>query len=169
MDGASDKNLGLKHVMTLHPQPMSIQSLSTHVLDKVIGTSAACGYGDGYPVSAQDGTPVLVNDIKCTVVGRVSMDMIAIDLTLNPSAKVGDNVTLWGDNLPIEDVAHYTHDITWRLIFGVSSRIKGVWTDAPHTYDTHKGQNCHPAHQNQHDPSLHINNLFIWTHTDARS
>ncbi len=80
---------------------------------------------------SQDGTLALVNDIKCTIVGTVSMDMMAIDLTRNPSAKVGDTVTLWGDNLPIEDVARYTSDITWRLLAGVSSRVTRVWIDAP--------------------------------------
>lgn len=67
------------------------------------------------------------NDIKCIVVGRVSMDMIAIDLRNNPSAKVGDKVTLWGDNLPIEEVANHTSDITWRLLTGISGRVRYVW------------------------------------------
>ena len=141
MAGTSAKDLGLKPVMTLKTQIMSIQHLpkgssigysARYQCDDTMTIGIApCGYGDGYPVSAQDGTPVLVNDIKCTVVGRVSMDMMAIDLTLNPSAKVGDTVTLWGDNLPIEDVARYTSDITWRLLAGVSSRVTRVWIDAP--------------------------------------
>ena len=87
----------------------------------------ACGYGDGYSVSAKDGTPVLVNDIKCSVVGGVSMDMIAIHLSNNPSAKVGDKVTLWPDNLPIEEVANHTSDITWGLLTGISRRVRYVW------------------------------------------
>ena len=88
---------------------------------------AACGYGDGYSVSAKNNTPVLVNGIECGVVGRVSMDMIAIDLRNNPDAQVGDAVTLWGDRLPIEKVAHCTRDITWRLLSGISGRVKSLW------------------------------------------
>lgn len=69
----------------------------------------------------------MVNDIKCPVIGRVSMDMTAIDLRNNPSAKVGDKVTLWGDNLPIEEVANHTSDIIWRLLSGISGRVRYVW------------------------------------------
>lgn len=55
------------------------------------------------------------------------MDMIATNLRNNPSAKVGDKVTLWGDNLPIEEVANHTSDITWRLLTRISGRVKYVW------------------------------------------
>ncbi len=57
----------------------------------------------------------------------VSRDMIAIDLRNNPSAKFKDKVTLWGDNLPIEEVANHTSDITWHLLTGISGRVKYVW------------------------------------------
>jgi len=62
---------------------------------------AAFGYGDGYSVSTKPNTPILVNNVRCRVIGRVSMDMIAIDLRSQPNAEIGDSVTLWGDNLPI--------------------------------------------------------------------
>ncbi len=137
IDGVPAKDLGLKPVMTLQTELMSVQIMpkgsyigynARYQCDENMPIGiAACGYGDGYSVSAKDGTPVLVNDIKCIVVGRVSMDMIAIDLRNNPSAKVGDKVTLWGGNLPIEEVANHTSDITWRLLTGISGRVRYVW------------------------------------------
>lgn len=65
----------------------------------------AMGYGDGYPRQAPNGTPVLVNQQRAFLVGRVSMDMVAIDVTDVPSVQVGDRVTLWGGDLPVEEVA----------------------------------------------------------------
>ncbi len=137
IDGVPAKDLGLKPVMTLQTELMSVQIMpkGSYIGYKAryqcdentpIGI-AACGYGDGYSVSAKDGTPVLVNGIRCRVVGRVSMDMMAIDLRNNPTARVGDKVTVWGDNLPIEEVANHTSDITWRLLTGISRRVKYVW------------------------------------------
>lgn len=137
LDGISAKDLGLKPVMTLQTELMSVQVLpkgsyigygARYQCDETMPIGiAACGYGDGYSVSAKDDTPVLVNDIQCRLVGRVSMDMIAIDLRTHPSAKIGDKVTLWGDNLPIEEVANHTSDITWRLLTGISRRVRYVW------------------------------------------
>jgi alanine racemase len=65
----------------------------------------ACGYADGYPRHAPHGTPVLVDGVRTTLVGRVSMDMMTVDLTPVPNARVGSKVTLWGDGLPIDEVA----------------------------------------------------------------
>ena len=86
------------------------------------------GYGDGYPRTAKDGTPVLVNNTKCQIVGRVSMDMAMIDLRNCPQAKVGDPVTLWGNDLPIEEVAQHTSNISYDIICGVQQRVKFYWT-----------------------------------------
>ena len=61
----------------------------------------AIGYGDGYPRYAKAGTPVLVNGERVPLVGRVSMDMITVDLSTQPEAKPGDAVTLWGNGLPL--------------------------------------------------------------------
>ena len=67
--------------------------------------SLAIGYGDGYPRHARSGTPALVRGYRVSLIGRVSMDMIALDLEHSPEACVGDEVTLWGDGLPVEEVA----------------------------------------------------------------
>ena len=76
----------------------------------------AIGYGDGYPRHAKNGTPVLVNDTICPLVGCVSMDMITVDLRPCTPAKVGDFVVLWGNDLPIEYVAKAADTIPYELL-----------------------------------------------------
>jgi alanine racemase len=88
----------------------------------------AFGYGDGYPFTAKDGTPILINNIKCPLVGRVSMDMLAIDLRPCPDAKIGDPALLWGQGLPLELVTQHTNLITWNIITGIQNRVKFMWT-----------------------------------------
>jgi alanine racemase len=134
----SAAELGLKPVMTLQTKLVKVSSFKkgskigygsrfTCPEDMPIGV-IAMGYGDGYPRTAQDGTPVLVNSKKCQIVGRVSMDMAMIDLRNCPEAKLGDNVVLWGDGLPIETVAKHTAHIPYDLICGVQQRVKFYWT-----------------------------------------
>jgi alanine racemase len=85
---------------------------------------AAIGYGDGYPRQLGSGTPVLVQpNCECTIVGRVSMDMIAIDLTCAPLAAVGDEVTLWGGGLSVERIATCADTIPYELVCGISQRV----------------------------------------------
>ena len=84
---------------------------------------AAIGYGDGYPRHAPSGTPMLVNGSTVTLAGRVSMDMICVDLRNQPDAKAGDVVTLWGAGMPVEKVAQYTGTISYELLCGVTSRV----------------------------------------------
>jgi alanine racemase len=93
--------------------------------NSVIGI-AAVGYGDGYPRNMRSGTPVLVNAQETETVGRVSMDMIAIDLT-DVQAKVGDPVTLWGEGLPAERIAPYADTIPYELVCGISQRVAVEW------------------------------------------
>ena len=88
-----------------------------------IGT-VATGYGDGYPRAAPTGTPVLVNDVRVSLVGRVSMDMISIDLTDHPTAAVGDAVTLWGERLPVEEVARRAGTIAYELVTRITARVE---------------------------------------------
>lgn len=79
---------------------------------------AAVGYGDGYPRQASAETPVLVVGRRCHVIGRVSMDLITIDLSSAPHAQVGDEVVLWGDDLAVEEVAGagtISYELTCRL------------------------------------------------------
>lgn len=67
------------------------------------------GYGDGYPQFTKSGMPILVNGVQCELAGRVSMDMLTVDLRCNPEAKIGDKVTLWGEGLPVETLAFYAN------------------------------------------------------------
>lgn len=85
---------------------------------------AAIGYGDGYPRHAPSGTPVLVNGSRVALIGRVSMDMITVDLRTQPHAKVGDPVLLWGDGLPAEEIAEAAGTISYQLFCGVTQRVK---------------------------------------------
>lgn len=83
----------------------------------------ACGYGDGYPRHAQEGTPVLVNGIRCRLAGRVSMDMLTVDLDDCPDATVGDEVELWGGRLPVNEVARYCDTISYTLLTCLLPRV----------------------------------------------
>ncbi|MBQ0720880.1 MAG: alanine racemase [Gammaproteobacteria bacterium] len=84
----------------------------------------AAGYGDGYPRHASNGCPVLVNGKAATVAGRVSMDLLTVDLGDNPTAKIGDAVTLWGEGLPVERIAEASETIAYELLTGVNQRVK---------------------------------------------
>lgn len=84
----------------------------------------ACGYADGYPRSAPHGTPVLVDGVRTTLVGRVSMDMMTVDLTPIPNARVGSKVVLWGDGLPIDDVAASAGTIGYELMCALAPRVR---------------------------------------------
>jgi len=86
----------------------------------------AIGYGDGYPRHAKNGTPVLVNNKRVPLIGRVSMDMICVDLSEQPDAKVGDPVILWGEGLPIEEIARSADTIGYELLCHVTHRVKFV-------------------------------------------
>lgn len=87
-----------------------------------IGT-VAMGYGDGYPRHARNGTPVLVNGRRVSLVGRVSMDMLSVDLTDLPDAGIGDEVELWGKHLPINEVARVCETIPYTLVTGITRRV----------------------------------------------
>jgi alanine racemase len=83
----------------------------------------AAGYGDGLPRALPNGTPVLVKGARATLVGRVSMDMIAVDVTANAEAQVGDAVMLWGPELPVEEIAAHAGTISYELLCAVSQRV----------------------------------------------
>ena len=85
---------------------------------------AAIGYGDGYPRHAPSGTPVLVNGQQASLIGRVSMDMICIDLRGHDNAAVGDEVQLWGKALPVEEIAAAAGTISYELLCGISHRVQ---------------------------------------------
>lgn len=86
----------------------------------------ATGYGDGYPRHAPSGTPVLVNQQRTGLIGRASMDMLIVDLRTQSEAKVGDRVILWGDGLPVEEVAKHADTIPYELLSSVHKRLDFV-------------------------------------------
>jgi alanine racemase len=84
---------------------------------------AAIGYGDGYPRQAPAGTPVLIAGRRAPIIGRVSMDLVTIDLRGHPDARVGDAVQLWGPALPVEVVAGAAGTIGYELVCGMTRRV----------------------------------------------
>jgi len=87
----------------------------------VIAT-VAVGYGDGYPRHAPNGTPVLVNGQRAELAGRVSMDMISVDVTDLPGTRLGDPVVLWGRDLPVNEVAAAAGTIAYELLTRMTGR-----------------------------------------------
>lgn len=81
------------------------------------------GYGDGYPRHAPSGTPLLVNGQRAPLVGRISMDMISVDLRELPEARVGDPVVLWGPGLPAEEIAQAAGTIAYELFCNIAPRV----------------------------------------------
>lgn len=129
----------LKPVMTLSSKLISIKNVKK---GETIGYGGTCvcnkdmkvgvvaiGYGDGYPRHAKTGTPVLVNNKITKLLGRVSMDMICVDLSEQPDAKINDLVILWGEGLPIEEIAEYSDTIGYELLCGVTTRVEFEYLD----------------------------------------
>jgi alanine racemase len=134
----SAKSLGLQPVMTLRSQLIGVQTLKashsvgygatyTASRDMRIGV-VACGYADGYPRHAPNGTPALVCGTKVRVAGRVSMDMLTVDLSSVPDARIGSPVVLWGEGLPVDDVANAASTVGYELLCGVTRRVPFVTT-----------------------------------------
>ncbi len=136
------KHWGLQPAMTLRTQLIAVQTLRsgdmvgygssfTAAAPMRIGI-VACGYADGYPRLCGSGTPVLVDGVRCKSVGRVSMDMLAVDLAPVPKAGVGSEVTLWGNGpvvdgvssvLSIDDVAQAAGTIGYELMCALAQRV----------------------------------------------
>lgn len=93
--------------------------------DMAVGV-AAIGYGDGYPRAAPAGTPVLVDGVATQLIGRVSMDLMTIDLRGVPAAKVGSPVVLWGPDLPVERIADAAGTIAYELTCSITRRVRFV-------------------------------------------
>ncbi len=132
----SSEQLNLKPVMTLQTSLIAVHQRKHGDAigyggdwrcprDMPVGV-AAIGYGDGYPRHAAVGTPVLVNGRRVPLVGRVSMDMITLDLSSQPQARVGDTVVLWGQDLPVAEVAQSAGTIAYELLCRVTERIPRV-------------------------------------------
>ncbi|MEO6353524.1 MAG: alanine racemase [Burkholderiaceae bacterium] len=86
----------------------------------------ACGYADGYPRHAPNGTPIIVDGVRTRIVGSVSMDMITVDLTKVPGARIGSSVTLWGQGLPIDEVAQAAGTIGYELMCALAARVRVI-------------------------------------------
>ena len=86
----------------------------------------AIGYADGYPRHAGTGTPAAVRGQRIRLLGRVSMDMLAVDLSAVPEAREGDLVELWGKTVSVDEVAGYAGTIGYELLPGVTSRVPRV-------------------------------------------
>ncbi|MCF7970665.1 MAG: alanine racemase [Methylococcaceae bacterium] len=84
------------------------------------------GYGDGYPRQARQGTPVLINNKRMPLIGRVSMDMLTVDLSHGSKIQLGDQVVLWGDGLPVEEIAACAGTIPYTLLCGITRRVQVV-------------------------------------------
>lgn len=124
--GETAQSLDLLPVMTLKSKLISVRDVKaggrvgyggSYVCpyDMKVGV-IAYGYGDGYPRNANTGTPVLVNNVKTQIIGECSMDMMTVELPVSAEAKFGDEVTLWGGRLPIEEVAKASGTIPYELL-----------------------------------------------------
>lgn len=138
LEGANDASRGLKPVMTLRSEIIAVRELA---IDEAVGYAGrwvasrpsrigvvACGYGDGYDRHAVDGTPVLVDGQRTGLAGKVSMDMLTVDITDIPDANIGSEVVLWGcakngTCLSVDDVASHCDTISYTLLTGVLPRV----------------------------------------------
>ncbi len=134
VEGKTGADFGLKPAMTLSTRLISINrvgkgepigySATWHCPEDMDVGVAAIGYGDGYPRHVPPGTPVLVNGVRVPVIGRVSMDLMTLDLRGLPSARVGDTVTLWGPDLPVELIARAAETISYELTCSITRRVR---------------------------------------------
>ncbi len=129
----SAQQIGLKPAMTLSSRILAVQELragdevgygALFRADRAMRIGiVACGYADGYPRHAPNGTPVLVDGQRTQTLGRVSMDMLSVDLSALPQAGVGSNVVLWGEGMPIEEVASSAKTISYELMCALTARV----------------------------------------------
>lgn len=127
-------DLGLLPVMTLQSEIIALHKVNggdtvgyggswTAARNSLIAT-VAIGYGDGYPRHAPSGTPVLIRGKKCPLAGRVSMDMITVDVTDVAAVQLADKVTLWGTGLSADTVARHAGTIAYELFCQVTARVR---------------------------------------------
>ncbi|MCX8114716.1 MAG: alanine racemase [Burkholderiaceae bacterium] len=132
----SAARLGLRPAMTLRSRVIGLQQLqagdsvgygSQFVAPRPMRIGiVACGYADGYPRHAPNGTPVEVDGVRAGTVGRVSMDMLCVDLTDVPAARVGSEVELWGERVPIDEVAAAAGTVGYQLMCALAQRVPVV-------------------------------------------
>lgn len=124
---------GLKAAMTLQSEIIAVHDIeagqsigygSKFTAEKPMRiATVACGYGDGYPRHAPTGTPVWCQGQRCALLGAVSMDMLTIDISDCPEATIGSKVELWGENLPVDDVAQSAGTIGYELLCALARRV----------------------------------------------
>ncbi|MCC6211778.1 MAG: alanine racemase, partial [Burkholderiales bacterium] len=129
----SAAEIGLRPVMTLASEIIAIQRLqpgewigyghSYQATQEMTIGVVACGYADGYPRHAPTGTPLLVAGARAALVGRVSMDMLCVDLSELPAASVGSPVTLWGEGLSCDEVAAAAGTVSYELLCALAQRV----------------------------------------------
>ncbi|MES2491088.1 MAG: alanine racemase [Pseudomonadota bacterium] len=132
-------DLGLKAAMTLESRLIAIREYDA---GEAIGYGqtyrcpermpvgvVAVGYADGFHRSLPSGAPVLINGTQVPIAGRVSMDMITVNLRKVPNAQIGDAVRLWGDGLPAEIVAAHAGTLAYELFCGLTPRVKFIYKD----------------------------------------
>jgi len=129
----SAESLGLKPAMTLASEIIATQHLhrgervgygfSYEAVGELTIGIVACGYADGYPRHAPSGTPVLVNGQRARTVGRVAMDMMAVDISDIPEAYIGTPVTLWGEGLSADEVGAAAGTISYELLTKLTARV----------------------------------------------
>ena len=134
--GKTGGDFGLRPAMTLSTRLLAINAIARgepvgysatwHCPEDMPVGVAAIGYGDGYPRGAPAGTPVLVRGVRVPLIGRVSMDLVTLDLRGVPQAAVGDEVVLWGQGLPVEEVAAHAGTIGYALTCAVTRRVRFV-------------------------------------------
>ncbi|PHM45495.1 hypothetical protein Xmau_01147 [Xenorhabdus mauleonii] len=126
-------DVGLKPAMTLQSEIIAVHELpegkkigygSRYTTKQTmrVGT-VACGYADGYPRHAPTGTPVIVDGVRTQLLGAISMDMLTVDLTPCPHANLGSVVELWGENLPVDEVAESAGTIGYELLCALTKRV----------------------------------------------
>lgn len=131
------KTLGYKPVMTLKSCLIAVRVVKagekvgyggawTCEKETKVGVIAV-GYGDGYPRTAPNGTPVFVNGRIVPLVGRVSMDMLTVDLGIDAKDKVGDEAIMWGEELPAEDVSNHIGTIGYELVTKLTDRVEMIY------------------------------------------
>lgn len=134
--GKTGADFGLKPVMSLHSRVIAVKDVAAGETVGYSGTwqcqrptrlgVISIGYGDGYHRATRSGAPVLVNGERVPLIGRVSMDMITVDLNDQPGAQPGDPVTLWGHGLPVEEIARYAETIPYTLLCGITQRVQVI-------------------------------------------
>ncbi|MEC8977474.1 MAG: alanine racemase [Pseudomonadota bacterium] len=131
----------LRPVMTLKTHVIAIKTFeegdsigydAKYICQRLMRVAViAVGYGDGYPRDAGSGAAVLIQGVKCPIVGVISMDMMAVDVSLCPNVSLQSPVTLWGEGLPVETVAGLANRSPYELLTAIQHRVKFIWSEGP--------------------------------------